>query len=184
MGLAVLSQALGRQSMLESEDYPTLAALGADRRPLVALGMARNLLVALVGAAGAVAVASVLSPMAPLGEARAAEANTGVHLDPIVLSVGALATAALVFALGLWPALRAARSVRPPPSCSGLSWPATCLGYYRRWRPGGPGPSSSCAPGDRRRCLRGFERYGRSARDLEVQELSYAGEPSPSWCRH
>ncbi len=32
VGLAVLGQALVRQSVIESEDYPTLAALGADRR--------------------------------------------------------------------------------------------------------------------------------------------------------
>ena len=52
VGLAVVGQALARQSRVESEDYPTMAALGADRRQLVALGMAQTLVVGLVGAMG------------------------------------------------------------------------------------------------------------------------------------
>jgi hypothetical protein len=112
VGLAVVGQALGRQSIIESEDYPTMAALGADRRHLVALGMARNLVVGLVGAAGAVAVATALSPIAPLGEARIAETSTGVTFDTLVLPLGALVTVAVVLALGIWPAARAARTVR------------------------------------------------------------------------
>ena len=112
VGLAVVGQALARQSIVESEDYPTMAALGADRRQLVALGMARNLVVALAGAAGAVAVAIALSPIAPLGEARIAETSTGVTFDTLVLPLGALATVAVVLALGLWPAVRAAHTLR------------------------------------------------------------------------
>ena len=113
VGLAVVSQALVRQSISEREDYPTMAALGVDRRQLVTLGMARNLTVGLVGAMGAVAVAVALSPIAPLGEARTAEVSTGVAFDTLVLPLGALVTVAVVLALGLWPAARAARSLRP-----------------------------------------------------------------------
>ncbi len=78
VGLAVVGQALGRQSVVESEEYPTLVALGLPRRQLVVVGMARNLLLALVGAAGAVIVAFALSPLTPVGEARLAEPSTGV----------------------------------------------------------------------------------------------------------
>jgi hypothetical protein len=81
VGLAVIGQALARQSIVESEDYPTLKALGAERRQLFALSMLRNLVVGLAGAAGAVAVAVALSPLAPLGEARVAENSTGVAFD-------------------------------------------------------------------------------------------------------
>ena len=109
VGLAVIGQALARQSVVESEDYPTLAALGTDRRQLVALGTARNLAVALVGAAGAVALATALSPLAPLGEARTAETSTGVAFDPIVLPLGALITVVVVLVVGLWPAMRASQ---------------------------------------------------------------------------
>ena len=112
VGLAVIGQALARQSIVESEDYPTMAALGADRRQLVVLGMARNLVVGLAGAAGAVVVATALSPIAPLGEARTAESSTGVAFDTLVLPLGALATVVVVLALGIWPALRAAHTLR------------------------------------------------------------------------
>jgi hypothetical protein len=109
VGLAVVGQALARQSIVESEDYPTMAALGVDRRQLVTLGVARNLVVSLAGAAGAVAIAAALSPLAPLGEARSAETSTGVTFDTFVLLLGAIFTVAVVLALGLWPAVRASQ---------------------------------------------------------------------------
>ena len=112
VALAVVGQALVRQSIVESEDYPTMAALGADRRQLLALGLARNVAMGLVGAAGAIVVATALSPIAPLGEARIAETSTGVTFDPLVLPLGALATVLVVFGLGIWPALRATRTPR------------------------------------------------------------------------
>ncbi len=112
VGLAVVGQALGRQSIAESEEYPTLVALGLERRQLVMLGNARSLAVGLAGALGAVAIATVLSPIAPLGEARAAETSTGITFDALVLTLGALATVGIVVALGIWPAVRASRTAR------------------------------------------------------------------------
>ncbi len=113
VGLAVIGQAVARQSITERDDYPTIAALGADRRLLVTLAMARNLVVALAGAIGAVALAIALSPLAPAGEARIAEPSTGVLFDAFVLPLGALATVAVVLALGFWPAMQAAHTLRP-----------------------------------------------------------------------
>jgi hypothetical protein len=113
VGLAVVGQALARQSTVESEDYPTMAAVGADRRQLISLGMLRNLVVAVAGAAGGVVVAAALSPIAPLGEARIAEISTGVTFDTPVLLLGALATVGVVLLLGVWPALLAAHTLRP-----------------------------------------------------------------------
>jgi len=109
VGLAVVGQALARQSAVESEDHPTLVAVGMSGRELFALGMARNLVVGLAGAVGAVLIATALSPIAPLGEARLAEDSTGIAFDSLVLLLGALATVFVVLALGIWPALRAAR---------------------------------------------------------------------------
>jgi ABC-type lipoprotein release transport system permease subunit len=106
---AVVGQALSRQSVVESEEYPTLTALGLRRRELVVIGTARNLFVALVGAVGAVVVAFVLSPLIPVGEARLAESSTGFAFDPMVLLLGALATLVVVLALGVWPAVRASQ---------------------------------------------------------------------------
>jgi hypothetical protein len=110
VGLAVIGQALGRQSIAESEEYPTLVALGLERRQLVLLGNARSLAVGLAGAVGAVVIATLLSPLAPLGEARAAEISTGITFDALVLTLGALVTVAIVIALGIWPAVRASRT--------------------------------------------------------------------------
>ncbi len=112
VGLAVIGQALGRQSNAESEDFPTMVALGVERRQLVMLGTLRNLVVGMVGAFGAVVIATIVSPIAPLGEARIAESSTGIRFDTVVLTVGAFATAIVVIALGLWPAVRAARASR------------------------------------------------------------------------
>ena len=112
VGLAVVGQALARQSAVESEDHPTLVAVGMSGRELFALDMARNLVVGLAGAVGAVVIATLLSPIAPLGEARLAEDSTGIAFDAFVLLLGALATVVVVLALGIWPALRAARTRR------------------------------------------------------------------------
>lgn len=114
VGLAVIGQALGRQSIAESAEFPTLVALGFERRQLFILGSTGNLVAGLAGALGAVAIATLLSPIAPLGEARVAENSTGITFDSFVLTLGALATVIVVIALGLWPAIRGAgRGSRP-----------------------------------------------------------------------
>ena len=112
VGLAVVGQALARQSNVEAEEYPTLAALGADRRQLFRLAMARTLVVGMAGAVGAVVLAFLLSPMAPVGEARLVESSTGLAFDRPVLLLGAVATLVVVAALGIWPSARAARRIR------------------------------------------------------------------------
>jgi len=86
-----------------------LAALGLSPRHFAARIMLRTLVVAVAGAAGGIAVATLLSPLAPLGEARLAEPAPGLSFDAPVLSLGALATVAVVIALGVRPAVRAAR---------------------------------------------------------------------------
>jgi hypothetical protein len=113
VGLVVVGQAIRRQSISESEAYPTMAALGLGRRELVMLGMARNLLVGVAGAIGAVVIATLLSPFAPLGEVRATFNATGVSFEPLVLCLGALITVIVVFGLGVWPVVQASRVARP-----------------------------------------------------------------------
>ena len=112
VGLAVIGQALSRQSSVESEEYPTLTAVGANSRQLAALAMARTFAAGVAGAVGAVLVATALSPLAPLGEARTAEGSPGFAFDALVLLPGALAVVVVVLALGAWPAVRAARAGR------------------------------------------------------------------------
>jgi len=86
-----------------------LAALGLSPRQFAGRIMLRTLVVAVAGAAGGIAVATLLSPLAPLGEARLAEPAPGLAFDAGVLIPGALATVAVVLVLGVVPALRATR---------------------------------------------------------------------------
>ena len=123
-GAAVVGQALSRTRRAESDEFPILQALGLGRGVLVALGMASTLLVALVGAAGALALAYALSSLAPVGDARLAEPSTGLRFDGPVLLLGALATVLVVLALGLWPSL-------PRRSWSGGRGPTPLVGCRR-----------------------------------------------------
>ena len=111
VGILVLAQALARQAALEAEDYPALGALGATRRQLFILTMARTLGVALAGAAGGVLLAALLSVFVPVGEARLADPTPGFDFDVLLLIGGAAVAVAAVLALGVWPAVRASRLV-------------------------------------------------------------------------
>ncbi len=108
-GLAVAGQALARQTAAESADHPALAALGVSPWQLVAVSMLRTLAAAIAGAAGGIAVATLLSPLAPAGEARLADPAPGLSFDGAVLGLGALITVVVVLILGVLPAMRGAR---------------------------------------------------------------------------
>jgi hypothetical protein len=115
--LAVIGQAIGRQAATERADHPALSAIGLRPRELVLADLARALLIGVVGAAGAVLVTVLVSPLTPVGEARMAAPSPGrLSFDPVVLPLGALAVLAAVIALSVWPAVRQARllSSRPP----------------------------------------------------------------------
>jgi len=113
-GIIVVAQALARQAVIESEPYATLSALGVSPRQLATLTLSTTLLIATAGAAGGVALAVALSPLTPVGEARIADPSPGFAFDALVLLPGAAAAVIVVLALGVWPAVRAART-RPAP---------------------------------------------------------------------
>jgi hypothetical protein len=115
-GSVVIAQALSRQAAIEAESYTTLSALGTSRRQLVALGMATTLVVAAAAAIGGMALAFLLSPLTPVGEARLADPSPGFAFDVPVLLPGVLAAVVVVAALGLWPAIKTARTGRPAPA--------------------------------------------------------------------
>ena len=81
--VAVVGQALARQASAESADHPVLSTLGLSPRLLAVRIMLRTLIVAVAGAAGGIAVATLLSPLAPLGEARLAEPAPGLSFDAV-----------------------------------------------------------------------------------------------------
>ena len=112
-GIAVVAQALARQAAIEAGPNATLSALGASRRQLVALAMTTTLIIVAGGAAGGVALACLLSPLTPVGEARLADPSPGFTFDALALLPGALTAVVVVLAVGLWPAIRASRPRRP-----------------------------------------------------------------------
>jgi ABC-type lipoprotein release transport system permease subunit len=111
--LAVIAQAMARQAATERADHPALSALGVRPRQLTAAALARALLIGVVGAAGAVLLAVLVSPLTPVGEARIAVPSPGtMSFDLVALPLGALAVLVAVIAVSAWPAVRQARSLR------------------------------------------------------------------------
>jgi type II secretory pathway pseudopilin PulG len=111
-GLALVGQALSRQSLVERETYPTLSALGLRPRQLWGLGLLRAAVIGVVGAIGSVALAYSLSDLTPVGEARAAASSLGFVFSPPLFGVGALVIVVTVVALAIAPSWRAAQSRR------------------------------------------------------------------------
>ena len=109
-GLALVGQALSRQNLVERESYPTLAALGMRPRELFGLGMVRATTIGGAGALASVAFAFVVSPLTPVGEARAAEPTQGFVFNGVLFAVGFLAVVVTVAALAVLPSWRAAQS--------------------------------------------------------------------------
>jgi ABC-type lipoprotein release transport system permease subunit len=108
--LAVIGQAMARQTAAERADHHALSTLGVRPREFVLLSLLRALLTGAAGAAGAVLIAVLASPLTPVGEARLAVPTPGrISLDLAVVLPGALATLVAVTALSVWPALRHAR---------------------------------------------------------------------------
>ena len=108
-GLLVVAQALARLVGADSADARTLDALGATRRQRAFASSARALVSVLLGAVLAVLIAILASPLFPIGPARQAVLDPGVHVDGRVLSVGAVALAALLASAVGWTSWRRAR---------------------------------------------------------------------------
>ena len=153
-GTLVMAQALSRQAALENETYDILRSLGVSRRQLFAVGMVRTLAVAVLGVIGGVAIAYLLSPLTPVGVARVAEPSTGFALDWTVVLLAGLGAVLVAIALGIWPAMRAAR-MRTAYGGQALGAPSPLTGLVPRL---GAAPSMSI--GIRRAIVRG---HGRNA---------------------
>jgi hypothetical protein len=121
--LAVIGQAMARQTLAERADHHALSTLGVRPREFVLLALLRALLTGAAGAAGAVLITVLASPLTPVGEARLAVPSPGrVSLDLEVVLPGALAVLAAVTAVSVWPAIHHARPLRNRPQ-----WQATSV---------------------------------------------------------
>jgi FtsX-like permease family len=91
-------------------DQSPLRALGLRRRQRVAIGAPQAFTVAVGGALIAIAGALAASPLFPVGLARRADPNPGLHADWFVLVLGFCAVAAVVALLWIFLAVRATRA--------------------------------------------------------------------------
>ena len=114
IALAVIGQLLSRQLALDSTEFPVLRAIGATRRSLVALSLARLAIVTVAGGVLSAAVAVAASPLMPIGPARLAEPHPGVEVNLAILGAGFAVIALLPLALLVGAAWRAARAAGGP----------------------------------------------------------------------
>lgn len=105
---------LFRQLRREQADIRLLRPLGMDRRDLVLAGLLRVLAVAAPAGALAVVVAVALSPLGPVGLARRAEPDLGVHANAVVFVTGAAVVVVFALAVGLVAPLVGLRPEREP----------------------------------------------------------------------
>ena len=108
--LAILGQALARQTFLESVEFSTLSALGMSRVQLFAVGIVRAAIVGAAAACVVVPVAVLLSPLGPIGLARIAEPDPGVAVDALPLLLGVLSVLFFTILAAVVPAWNAART--------------------------------------------------------------------------
>jgi ABC-type antimicrobial peptide transport system permease subunit len=124
IALAIIGQLLSRQLVLDSAEFPILRALGMTRSRLAALSLAKAAVATITGAAAAVGVAIAISPLMPIGPARAAEPSPGVEVNLAILGAGFAVIAAAPLLVVAPAAVRAAARAQGP---LGLAEPAALV---------------------------------------------------------
>jgi hypothetical protein len=118
--LVLVGQAMTRQVAEDTTDHAAMRALGAGPKQVIVLAVIQAAVVCAVGAALAVIVAWLASPIMPVGLARQAEVHPGMSFDVTVLLLGALGLVVLLLPWAALPAWRRARlpvtSMTAPPS--------------------------------------------------------------------
>ena len=108
----VVGQLLSRQAFVEGVDVPTLRALGCTQRDGATVRLMKAATVGAIGAVTAILVAIALSASFPVGLARTAEPDPGIHMDVFVLSLGFAAVLVTTLCLGAVAALGGATHPR------------------------------------------------------------------------
>jgi ABC-type lipoprotein release transport system permease subunit len=109
-GLLAIGQILSRRIFLDATDYPTLRSLGMNEPQLAMVAVIRGIIVSVAGAALAVVVAILASPLMPIGPARIAEPNRGFEVNLAILGVGFAVIVVFVVAIAAAAGWRAARA--------------------------------------------------------------------------
>jgi ABC-type lipoprotein release transport system permease subunit len=130
VGLVVIGQLAVRQVWASADENGVLRDMGMTRRELFTVGLIEVATIAAVGAALAVGLAVLLSPLTPIGLGRIAEPDPGFAANWAVLGVGVAAVVVLLVAWVSWPLWRlsgrAARAAAAP------SRPSRLAGLMRR----------------------------------------------------
>lgn len=143
--LLVVSQAVARHVGSGRRSWSALTAIGVTRAEMVRGWAVILAPLALLGAVGAVAVATTVSPIFPRGLARRAEPDPGVRIDPAAFLVGALMIVAVVVAVSVIGALLVTGRARSSSSAQAAtrftSWgsklhPPIALGFSMAADPG------------------------------------------------
>ena len=119
VALLVLGQALARLTASESDDFPTLRALGMTRLELFAVGIVRAFAIAVPAAAVCALMAGGLSAFWPTGLAGKVEPDPGFALDASAIGIGCVLVLLLVAILATWPAWQAAAGASDRPRAPG-----------------------------------------------------------------
>jgi putative ABC transport system permease protein len=112
-GFALVAQEFSRLARGTTTELGTLRSLGLRPRELVAVAAGPALGVAVLGAAGAISVAVLASPLMPIGLGHQAEIDPGMHLDAPVVLGGALLVLIVFVGTAVLGAVSAVRSLRP-----------------------------------------------------------------------
>jgi hypothetical protein len=110
-GTAIIAIGLSRESDLVRSRERMLRSLGFTRRQQLLTAAPFDLLVAGIGAVLAVGGSVALSPLFPVGVARQADPDIGLHADPFVMAVGVALLVGVVLVIGLTAGYRATAPV-------------------------------------------------------------------------
>jgi ABC-type lipoprotein release transport system permease subunit len=128
VALLVVGQAVARASRESPTEVDALRAIGSQPSDRVAFIVGRAAVVGTAGAVGAVLLAVALSGRFPIGVARVAEPDPGIHVDRTALSAGAALIALLTTATAVPAALLGLRQRVPRPKLSRLATAAAASG--------------------------------------------------------
>lgn len=108
-GFVAIGIVLTREVSQSNLDQPTLRALGLTRGQRIAVNVPRAFLIAGVGGLLAGLGAVAISPLFPIGLARRADPDPGLHADGTVLALAIPLVVAVVAVIGLLAAVRSTR---------------------------------------------------------------------------
>jgi putative ABC transport system permease protein len=112
IGLLLVGQAISRWTIGRARESDLLDALGATRATRFASGLLVVGSAIVVGVLVGAVAAVLASPLAPIGPARRAEVEPGMHVHAVTLLLGSSVVAVALIAAAAWPLWRGAQASR------------------------------------------------------------------------